>query len=76
MLFLVLTVLAVFIDLSYGQNTWVPPSPCPEYFQYQHGDSGWHGVISLRGPGPSDTIIISLNVTLSLRAQLQSVSIV
>lgn len=64
-----IVILCLMIENGFGQN--LPPSPCPNLFQYMHDGNEWFGLAELpSGPLGQTT---KINVMLSLGAQLPTV---
>lgn len=55
------------IDLTNSQFYDVPPSPCPQFFQYKYNGNDWIGEVELPSP-PIEHHEVILHITLSLKA--------
>lgn len=66
-IFVVSFLLLKCIDLTSQQYYDVPPSPCPQYFNYRYNGNDWIGEVELPSP-PIEHHEVILHITLSLRA--------
>lgn len=55
------------IDLANPQYYDIPPSPCPQLFQYKYNGNDWIGELELPSP-PIEHHEVILHITLTLRA--------
>lgn len=62
----------LIISVSKLQGQGIPETPCPALFQYDFNGNEYFGIIELPSPRIGQTV--KLNVIMSLRAQLPTVS--
>lgn len=69
-----LIIIIMAIALAIGQNGYqqAPDSPCPHLFRYHWDGSEWQGILDV--PYNSLAQTIKLNVMLTIKAQLPTVS--
>ncbi|XP_046385982.1 serine protease gd-like isoform X2 [Ischnura elegans] len=57
------------VDSTSDQTMQVPQTPCPRFFQYQYGASGWTGLIAV--PPPNTDVSLRNMIPIKLEVQLR-----